>query len=88
MKHAGPDALDRLESVLRRLREIPKLTERSRGVFYCSSKAFLHFHEDPTGLYADLRRTESFERFPMNSRAEKDEFLRLVSLAVAKPGER
>lgn len=78
MKHAGPDALDRLDNVLHRLREIPGLTERSRGVFYRGGKAFLHFHEDPTGLYADLRRAETFERFRVNSMDERSELLRLV----------
>ncbi|HEX4183540.1 MAG TPA: hypothetical protein VHY34_09795 [Caulobacteraceae bacterium] len=51
MKHAGQEALDALEAV--RLRRA--LTERKRGVFYRKSRAWLHFHEDPAGLFADLR---------------------------------
>ena len=55
MKHATASALDQLEPLLQRLRAIPILTERKRGVFYRKSAAFLHFHEDPTVLYADMR---------------------------------
>jgi len=55
MKHAGPAALDTLEPLLTRLRAFAALREKSRGVFYLKSRAFLHFHEDPGGLYADFR---------------------------------
>ena len=39
----------------RELRGCPELTERSRGTFYKKSQAFVHFHEDPAGLFADVR---------------------------------
>lgn len=55
MKHAGALALDRLEGLIVRIRVLPGLKETSRGVFYRKGRAFLHFHEDPTGLFADLR---------------------------------
>ena len=65
MKHAGPAALDRLDPLLRELRALPGLRERSRGVFYRAGKAFLHFHDDPAGLFADLRDAagSDFDRF-------------------------
>lgn len=63
MKHAGPAALDALEPLIAALRALPGLTEKSRGVFYRKSKAFLHFHEDPKGLFADLRTGADFARF-------------------------
>jgi hypothetical protein len=55
MKHAGSAALDALEPLLTRLRAITPLKEKARGVFYLKSRAFLHFHEDPSGLWADIR---------------------------------
>lgn len=55
MKHAGKDALDRLEPLLRQIREITGFKEKTRGVFYAKSRAALHFHEDSAGLFADLR---------------------------------
>jgi len=84
MKHASATALDRLENVLRDLRELPGLKETSRGVFYRGGQAFLHFHEDPTGLYADVRRGPLFERFPVNLATEKAGLLELVRLVLDK----
>ena len=49
MRHATTPALDRLEPLLAGLRHIPGLREKSRGVFYRKSSAFLHFHEDKGG---------------------------------------
>jgi hypothetical protein len=65
MKHAGAAALDRLEPLLTQIRAFGRLTETSRGVFYLKSRAFLHFHEDPAGLFADVRRPDGgdFDRF-------------------------
>ncbi|MFD1190603.1 hypothetical protein [Phenylobacterium conjunctum] len=67
MKHAGPAALDALEPLLARLRTLPGLKEKSRGIFYLKSKAFLHFHEDPAGLFADLREDSDFTRYEVTS---------------------
>jgi hypothetical protein len=58
MKHAGPTALDALEPLLERVRATGALKEKGRGVFYLKSRAFLHFHEDPKGLFADIRNAD------------------------------
>lgn len=65
MKHATSAALDQLEPLLADLRALPGLVERSRGVFYRKGRAFLHFHEDPKGLFADVRDATGldFDRF-------------------------
>ena len=55
MKHAGKDTLDSIEALLGELRALPGLKEKSRGAFYARSRGFLHFHEDPKGLFADIR---------------------------------
>lgn len=70
MKHAGPRALDQIEPILTRLRKLGGLKERKRGSFYRGSVGFLHFHEDPAGMFADLKTGEDFERYPVNTRAE------------------
>jgi hypothetical protein len=82
MKHAGKAALDRLEDLLRDLRRIEALREKSRGTFYRGSSAFLHFHEDPTGLYADVRLGAEFERLRVTTGAEKKALLAKVKSAV------
>ena len=30
------------------------LREKKRGSFYLKSKGYLHFHEDPKGMFADV----------------------------------
>lgn len=55
MKHASPATLDELEPLLAEIRTLAGLKEKSRGIFYLKSRAFLHFHEDPKGLFADVR---------------------------------
>jgi hypothetical protein len=53
MKHAGAEVLESLEALLVHLRAIGDLRERLCGTF--CRKSFLHFHEDPAGIFADLR---------------------------------
>ena len=75
MRHARAQALDELEPFLEQLRAIPGLVEKARGVFYVRSKAFLHFHEDPSGLHADVRLGPDFSRFRVETEEERDELL-------------
>jgi hypothetical protein len=78
VKHAGADALDRLEPFLVNLRTVPGLVEKKRGVFYRRSAAFLHFHEDPSGLHADVRLGEKFERFRVETLKERSKLLAAI----------
>jgi hypothetical protein len=76
MKHAGPDALDQIEPILVEIRKLNGLKEKKRGTFYYGSSAFLHFHEDPAGFFADLKIDgKDFERFPVNSKTQTQTFL-------------
>ena len=84
MKHASPFALDALEDLLVALRTCPAIKENARGVFYLKSRAFLHFHEDPTGLFADLRLDTEFERSPVNTQGERRALLRKIQDALGK----
>jgi hypothetical protein len=86
VRHATPQALDQLEPFLARLRELPGLAEKKRGVFYRRSTAFLHFHEDQSGFYADVRLTEDFERFRVETRAEQDALLTRVRARLGTSG--
>lgn len=78
MKHAGQTALNALDGLLVQLRAFGDMREKSRGVFYLRSKAFLHFHEDMFGLYADLRAGTDFERFKVDSTAQQEVLVQLV----------
>jgi hypothetical protein len=56
MRHARDEDLDRIEPLLARIRAAGAgvLKEKKRGCFYVKSKGFLHFHEDPKGMFADI----------------------------------
>ncbi|MBX3481440.1 MAG: hypothetical protein KF842_13675 [Caulobacter sp.] len=83
MKHASATALDQLEPLLERLHGLPALKEKARGVFYRRGRAFLHFHEDGSGLHADLRIAGSdFDRFRVEDEAERDALFALIREAV------
>jgi hypothetical protein len=78
MKHAGAAALEALSDLLESLRSRTALVERRPGIFYVGGKAFLHFHEDPAGLFADLRLGSDWQRFPVNKPGERAELLAVI----------
>lgn len=84
MQHASSGALDRLEPLLEELRGLPQLAERRRGVFYKKSKAFIHFHEDPSGLHADVRLGDAFERVRVETESEQKALLDRIRLTVSE----
>jgi hypothetical protein len=85
MIHATESTLLHYDTFLSALRDIDGLVERRPGIFYRKSKAFLHFHEDPLGLYADLR-TEAdgdFTRWHVESKKQQTALLAAVKTALA-----
>jgi len=90
MKHAGSAALDRLEVLLRQLRQLDGLKEKARGTFYRRGRAFIHFHEHGEDLFADARFKDEFERLRVSSPAERKALLVRVraSLSDGLPAER
>jgi len=85
MRHARAEALDQLEPLLTRIRAYGALKEKSRGIFYRGSKAFLHFHEDPAGLFVDIRgaNPKDFDRFLVDAAGETEVLARVAALAHA-----
>ena len=77
MKHAGPEALDALADLLSAARR-RGLKEPRPGVFYRKGKAWLHFHEDKAGLFADIRLGADWERFRVSDAGERANLLRLI----------
>jgi hypothetical protein len=71
MRHARDEDLDRIDGLLAQVRTVPGLKEKKRGVFYLKSKGFLHFHEDPAGMFADLSGPDGkgFERLDVTEAA-------------------
>jgi hypothetical protein len=75
MRHATSETLQEIEPLLEQLRSVPGLVEKRPGIFYRKSRAFLHFHEDSSGLHADVRFKEEFERVRAESDKEREELL-------------
>ena len=84
MKHAGSEALSALGGLLDEIRSREGLVERRPGVFYCKGRAFLHFHEDPSGLHADMRSGAAWERVRVETRAERQALLSRLGEALSK----
>jgi hypothetical protein len=85
MRHARDEDLDRLDALLAQVRTLPHIKEKKRGVFYLKSKGFLHFHEDPAGMFADLTGPDGrgFDRIDVTEAAGQAQ---LVALARARLG--
>lgn len=73
MPRADADALARIAPVLRQLRDIKGVREERPGIFYARREAFVHFHEDAGGLYADLKKSggSGFDRYPLATPAQQ-----------------
>ncbi|MEL6221661.1 MAG: hypothetical protein AAFR31_03345 [Cyanobacteria bacterium J06627_8] len=68
MKHANTETLEALADLLNRIRQhCPPIKEKKPGVFYLKSSAFLHFHDDPAGIFADLKTEGDWVRYPVNT---------------------
>jgi hypothetical protein len=85
MRHASHETLERLGPLLEQLRTIDGLVEKGPGVFYRRSKAFLHFHDDPAGIFADvrLRHEDSFTRLAATTRKQQSALLVEIKRALA-----
>lgn len=86
MRHARDEDLDRLEGLLADLRRLPAIVERKRGVFYRRGKAFLHFHEDPKGLFADIRDASGadFDRIEVTDATGRRALMDVARLRLAQ----
>ena len=78
MKHATPGTIDSLTAMLDVVRQRPELTERKHGTFYKKSSAFLHFHEDPAGIFADVKGPDGWERMQVDALEGSRELLTRV----------
>jgi hypothetical protein len=78
MKHAGPQTLARISPLLEELRTRLELREKRPGVFYLKSRAFLHFHDDPDGVFADVRLSDEFLRLPVTSSSQQSDLLERI----------
>ena len=83
MRHIRPESLDEIEPLLEDVRRLAAkcdgMREKKRGVWYRRSKAFLHFHEDPSGIFADVRVSGlDFDRIAVSSKSGRQALLKAI----------
>jgi hypothetical protein len=83
MKHASAATLRAIEGLLAELRALPGLTEKGAGKFYRKGSALLHFHEDPAGLFADLKVDGEWIRHAVNSATARARLVRAARRLLA-----
>ena len=73
MARADAEALKTLVPLLRQLREIKGVKEKTPGIFYGRNDAFVHFHDEAGVLFADLKKAggSGFDRYPLATPAEQ-----------------
>jgi hypothetical protein len=70
--------LDRIAPLLEALRAHPTLREVRPTVFQLNDRDFLHFHDEPECIFADVRLTKRFVRLPVSSHSEQLELLERI----------
>lgn len=76
MKHASAATLAALDALLREIRALTGLVEKSPGCFYRKGRAYLHFPEDAAGLFADAKLDGvAFARMRVSTAQEQADFL-------------
>ena len=83
MRRASAEAIARLEPLLARVRALSDLAERKPGTFYRGASAFLHFHEDAAGDFADLKVAGGWERARVSTRREQAALLKRARTVLA-----
>jgi hypothetical protein len=84
VKHAGAETLARLAPLLDAVRAVAgqTLNERKPGTFYRRREAFLHFHEDPAGLFADLKVEGQWQRTAVDTAGGDAALMRALRRAL------
>ncbi len=81
MKHATEETFQYISDFLQEIREyVPPLKEKKLGTFYYKSSAFLHFHDDPSGVFADLKVEGEWVRYRVMEESEKAILLETIAL--------
>lgn len=84
--HADPmktTTLERIQPLLSALRGYSALSEVRPMVFHLTDRDFIHFHEEPEGVVADVRLTKGQVRMPVATSAEQAELLGRIEQTLA-----
>src|SRR5262245_4813537 len=70
--------LDGIEPLLAVLREYSALSEIRPAAFHLNGRDFIHFHEEPDGIFADVRLSKGRIRMPVSTQQEQTELLERI----------
>ena len=89
MAHATAADLQPLGTLLRQLRELPGVREKSTGIFYCRGAAFVHFHSEPGALFADLKKPggSGFDRYALTTPPDQRKFIDDAKRRAGRAGD-
>jgi hypothetical protein len=86
VKHITREKLQDLQALLASLKTINGLREKTPGVFYRKSSAFLHFHEEGEQIFADIKLDgKNFTRLPASTARQRQSLLMQIRLALQEP---
>jgi len=84
MKHADQITLAGLQDLLQAIRQFGGLKEKTPGSFYYKAGGFVHFHQDPAGLFADLKIAGQWQRFKISTLSEQEVLLAEIAQVLSK----
>lgn len=61
----------------------PVLRETRPGIFSLKSRVFLHFHDDPCGIFAGVRLADDFVRMRVTTRPEQADLLERIDARLS-----
>jgi hypothetical protein len=70
--------LERIGPLLAVLRGYSALSEIRPAVFHLGGRDFVHFHEMPEGIFADVRLAKGQVRMPVSTQPEQAELLERI----------
>ena len=65
------DTIEALSILLNFLRSYEILNEVKPTYFHLNGKGFIHFHDEPDGLWADIFLSRRVKRMPANTASEQ-----------------
>ena len=72
------ETIERIGPLLAVLRGYSALSEVRHAVFHLGGRDFVHFHEAPEGIYADVRLAKGQVRMPVSTQPEQAELLERI----------
>lgn len=81
-------SLDQIAPLLEVLRANPALVEVRPTMFHLNGREFLHFHDYPNAVWADVRLTKRTVRMRVSSPMEKADLLAQIDACLSAADER